>query len=76
MKNLVCTSAQEIVVFLPVLMFFNYIFSLYSEIVGLTKICWKKIKLGNKKCPKQNQRFGSFLIKEAIKKVFRKNLVR
>ena len=40
-KNSVCVAPQEIVIHLPVSLFFNKIFDQYSKIVGLPKICRK-----------------------------------
>ena len=53
-KNSVCVAPQEIVIHLPVSLFFNKIFDQYSKIVGLPKICRKdqtyiKIRLISRK---------------------------
>ena len=72
----------------PVLIFLNKILSLYSQIVGLPRTCWKiflleKVKLYDRLYPEnceeknaQNQHPCLFLIQEAIKAFFQQNLIR
>ena len=72
----------------PVLIFLNKILSLYSQIVGLPRTCWKiflleKVKLYDRLYPEnceeknaQNQHPCLFLIQEAIKAFSQQNLIR